>query len=93
MTAKYVLAADIGGGHIAAALVDMESGALRADTQVSATIDSKASAEVILDGWSSCLAAVLSNTSADDLQGVGFAMPGPFDYPSGVARFEGVGQI
>lgn len=83
-----IIGADIGGHHIAAALVDGATGLIVEGSYRHRATDRKGSAEALLAEW----AAVIDELDAlagDGVAGVGVAMPGPFDYAAGVARFEG----
>jgi glucokinase len=42
--------------------------------------------------WTDALKKTLSGIGMDDLVGIGFAMPGPFDYEKGIALFERVAK-
>lgn len=90
MMSKIAIGADIGGSHITCQLCDLENEILLEGTQVRVPVDSNASREVILDAWCKAISLSASEYDLRDLAGIGFAMPGPFDYPEGIARFEGV---
>lgn len=87
---NLAIGADIGGSHITCQLYDLDKESLLEGTKVRVPVDSNAAREVILEAW--CKAISLSAREYDlrDLAGIGFAMPGPFDYPNGIAQFEGV---
>lgn len=84
------IGADIGGSHIYCAAVDLSDYKIIPGTGFNQKIDNKASAEEILSGWSKALAGTISKIGRSDLTGIGFAMPGPFDYPNGIALFKRV---
>lgn len=81
---------DIGGSHIACAAIDLSTHQIIPGTGSSEKIDNKAEAVEILDGWSHAVAATMALIDKKSLTGIGFAMPGPFDYPNGIALFERV---
>jgi glucokinase len=89
---KYAIGADIGGSHISAALIDMERELILPETYVSRKVDKQAPAADILQNWAAALNAVIAGTDPKQLRGIGFAMPGPFDYKNGVALFKGVAK-
>ena len=89
MACSHVLAADFGGGHISCAIVELASAATVADTLIDTGIDSKAGRDDILDAWAAALEQSMHRADGVELAGVGFAMPGPFDYRCGTARFAG----
>ncbi|MGA4843713.1 ROK family protein [Streptomyces sp. G45] len=78
---------DIGGTHVTAALVDPARA--RVTRRVRRPLDARGTAEQVLG------AVVRCATDLDAPPGGtwGVAVPGPFDYDKGVARFEGVGKF
>lgn len=84
---KFAIGADIGGSHISCAVIDLEREVIVRESFTTLEIDNKASAEEILEGWSEALQATLSHIGKNHLAGLGFAMPGPFDYAQGIALF------
>lgn len=83
-----IVGADIGGHHIAAALVDGATGALVEGRPRRRAVDRKASAQALIAGWAA-LIDELDDLAGGRVRGVGVAMPGPFDYAGGVGHFEG----
>lgn len=84
---NYAIGADIGGSHISCAAVDLEKEQILKETFASQKIDNKASAGDILRNWSIALSKTISKIEKQKLAGIGFAMPGPFDYANGIALF------
>jgi len=87
---KIAVGVDIGGSHIHSAAVDLITHRIIPGTHAECKIDNKAGAEGILKGWSEALAGTIVKIDRKKLAGIGFAMPGPFDYPNGIALFERV---
>jgi glucokinase len=87
---SIAIGADIGGSHISCAAVDLETHKFISGTGAQMQIDNKAGASDILDGWAAALTETLSSIDMNHVAGIGFAMPGPFDYPKGIALFERV---
>jgi glucokinase len=87
---SIAIGGDIGGSHIYSAAVDLSTHRIIPGTGSEQKIDNKGSAGEILEGWSNALAGTLSRIDKSKLAGIGFAMPGPFDYPKGIALFERV---
>ncbi len=79
---------DIGGTHITCAAVKIQEGELLTETLSRATYDHEASAETILQSWAKALNNTLSKIDESQLAGIGFAIPGPFDYRNGVSEME-----
>jgi glucokinase len=81
---------DIGGSHISCGAVDLKHNSLVPGTGFGADVDNKASAEAILNTWAETMGKTLTVVGRDNVDGIGFAMPGPFDYTKGIALFEKV---
>ncbi len=90
MKQKYAVGTDIGGSHITCALIDLEHQMILPETRVTCPVDNTAPAEVILDVWAEAVGEAILGIAIDELAGIGFAMPGPFDYIKGIALFERV---
>lgn len=83
MEMPIVLGVDIGGSHITAALVDVNSRTLIESSIHRRTINSQETSENILDAW--CQVILAAYTGYETLRKIiGIAMPGPFDYESGI---------
>ncbi|OXA90045.1 ROK family protein [Flavobacterium hercynium] len=92
---SITIGVDIGGSHISSAAIHNKELKIIENTYRCGPIDSKASKELILKNW----AAVINQTIqiAQDAAevngkqniGIAFSMPGPFDYSTGIAMFEG----
>jgi glucokinase len=89
---KYAIGADIGGSHISSVLVDMETGLMVPESLSEQKVNNQASADEILSDWAIALRKTMNCASVDDLSGIGFAMPGPFDYKTGVALLKNVAK-
>lgn len=87
---KVIIGTDIGGSHISCMAVDPVNHSILRELATWKEVDSSAGAESILDEWAEPLNFLIRKTGKDNLSGIGFAMPGPFDYPAGVAWFKGV---
>jgi glucokinase len=84
---------DIGGSHITCQLFDLDTKLLIGGTRISRQVDCHASAEEILVNWAGAIRKAAEKYSLANLKGIGFAMPGPFDYPGGVAWFNNVDKF
>lgn len=87
---KLNIGVDIGGSHITCIAVDPEDHTIKTDFQVRREIDCHGSAGSILGNWTLALEELIRKIGLENLAGIGFAMPGPFDYPNGIALFSGV---
>jgi len=81
---------DIGGSHISCGAVDLKINELLPGTCFESKVDNKASAEAILNSWVGAIKLTMDVVGKDQVAGIGFAMPGPFDYAKGIALFERV---
>ncbi|MCP2043576.1 ROK family protein [Pontibacter sp. HSC-36F09] len=92
---KIALGVDIGGSHITAAAVCLDQFEIIPGTSINRKIDNKASKEAVLEAWAGTIREVLETQiptlgqGSIGITGIGIAMPGPFDYPNGIAMFEG----
>lgn len=91
MNNSYVIGADIGGSHITAALVDLETGAVVDSSKVKEPVNAGADAKDILSHWTRAIQQVLSSAGTQ-VPAIGIAMPGPFDYPEGISLIKGVAK-
>jgi glucokinase len=88
----YILTADIGGSHITSAICDIARQHIFPETVRRLEFDSRGSAESILNSWTACLKSSLGIFEVD-LNGVGLAMPGPFDYQEGILYIRGLNKF
>lgn len=75
---------DIGGSHITAAMLDMDSRSILPDTYVRKKINSRAGHEQILADWATVIGETLGQIGIEKSK-IGIAMPGPFDYKEGIS--------
>ncbi|MEU2498213.1 ROK family protein [Streptomyces pseudogriseolus] len=80
---------DVGGTHVTAALVDPGTSRPVPSTVLRRPLRAHGGADEILDA----IASAASELPAGHGTRWGVAMPGPFDYPTGVGRFAGVGKF
>lgn len=87
-----IVGIDIGGHHVAGALVDNSNWTFDPATYRHVEVERTAGRDQLLDAWAAVIDDIASSAS-DPIGGVGIAMPGPFDYASGVGYFEGTGKF
>ena len=90
---RFAIGADIGGSHISCALVDMFEGHIVADSHTGRKVNNQASADEILEGWKEAIVETIEKAGAENVAGIGFAMPEPFAYDKGIALFEKVAKF
>jgi glucokinase len=82
-----VLGIDIGGSHITAALVNLETRTLVAGTLHREVLDSNDTADNILSCWCKVIKKVYEEAMVSEKY-IGIAMPGPFDYENGISLIQ-----
>ena len=87
MNGNSVLAFDVGGSHVAAALVDLTT--LIIESAQSRPLDTRGSAEAVMDAFGEIGAGILAKAPAGRTAGIAMAMPGPFDYQNGICYIRG----
>lgn len=87
---KYFLGIDIGGSHISAAIITDVSGEIVNNKVYETKIDSTAPAFTIIDSWRIFIEGILEQNKEISVSGIGFAIPGPFDYQRGISQITGV---
>lgn len=82
----FVVAADIGGTHVTAAVVNTSSWQVINASIIRHSVNSHADAKSILSAWTVPFQEVIRHqpTLAEPL--IGIAMPGPFDYEQGISH-------
>ncbi|MCB0596926.1 MAG: ROK family protein [Lewinellaceae bacterium] len=88
-TKGLAIGVDIGGGHILSAAVDIAGKIILEDSRSYVHVNNKGSLEEIMQAWARCINQSLSGIGPSRINGIGFAMPGPFNYRTGMAMFEG----
>ncbi len=87
---KIALGIDVGGSHITCQLFDLEENNPLSNSKQRFSMDSNGPSDSILNGWVEAIHLTAETLEISELEGIGFAMPGPFDYVNGIAKFEGV---
>jgi len=68
------------------------SGKILKDTLTERVVDNQAQANKIISVWTEALSTVLEKVGLEKVKGIGFAMPGPFDYVKGICYIRGVAK-
>ena len=92
MKKNIAIGTDIGGSHISCAAIDLDSGNILRETLTEKAVNNQAHANVIIAIWAEALSAVLAKIPIEEVKGIGFAMPGPFDYVKGICYIKGVAK-
>ncbi len=89
MKNKLTLCIDVGGTHIAAAVLDNKTIALYNDAKEYGYVDSNADKDSILSQWNIVISAVLKKVDAS-IHCICVSIPGPFDYVNGICQMDGM---
>jgi glucokinase len=92
MNRNIAIGADIGGSHISCAAIDLTSGKILRETLSEREVNNQAHANVIIKVWTDALKGALTKVPLGSVKGIGFAMPGPFDYVKGICYIKGVAK-
>jgi glucokinase len=92
MKKNIAIGTDIGGSHISCAAIDLESGKILRDTLTEKAVDTRADADEIIKVWADALSSALTYVPIEKVKGIGFAMPGPFDYVNGICYIKGLSK-
>lgn len=80
-----ILGVDIGGSHITAALIDLQSRSLVPGSYHRERVNANGSAADIISSWQEVLLQSMHGAHK-----IGIAMPGPFDYAEGISLIKGL---
>ena len=93
MPDSYYLGMDIGGSHATAALIDADTGQPLPGSQQRVHVDPQGDYTAIVSAWAGLLQRVSSQANAAAVAGLAVAMPGPFDYATGVSKLTGLAKF
>jgi glucokinase len=92
MEKNIAIGADIGGSHISCAAVDLVSGKILKESLIERAVNNQAQASEIIAVWAEALKGAMAKVPLEKVKGIGFAMPGPFDYVKGICYIRGVAK-
>jgi len=92
MEQNIAIGVDIGGSHISCAAVDLVSYKVFRETLTERAVNNKAQANEIIGVWAQALSVVMKKIPDKEIKGIGFGMPGPFDYVKGISYIKGVAK-
>jgi glucokinase len=89
---NYVAGVDIGGSHITVALINISNRVILQSSWCREAVNASGPAEYIIATWASVIKKCFATV---DVQPglIGIAMPGPFDYESGIAWMKDQGKF
>lgn len=86
----YSIGVDIGGSHITSGMFEHMDKKLIDKSIVTRSVDNGGSKSEILSHWSEAIQQTMANSDVSQIEGVGLAVPGPFDYYNGICLIKGV---
>jgi glucokinase len=89
MKKQISIGVDVGGSHISCAAYDLTNKMLITESISHTALNNQGSKEEIVNAIGTVLRLCVSKIEADNLVGIGIAMPGPFDYVNGIGLFTG----
>ena len=90
MEKKVSIGVDVGGSHISSAAYILDEKRFLPQTLSENKVDNKKPADEIISSWAKTISETIEKARPHEISGIGFAMPGPFDYYHGIALFEGL---
>ena len=85
---KHIIAVEVGGSHFSIALVNGEGQVIQ-ESHKRFNIDSTQGADPIIEAFARPIDSLLVKYASHEINGVAFAIPGPFDYTRGIAKYAG----
>jgi glucokinase len=89
MSKKLAVGVDIGGSHISCAVCNLDEKKYLPETFSESDLDNKGTSEEIIRVFGNTIRKTMDVAGSGNIAGIGFAMPGPFDYAKGIALFTG----
>ncbi|RED47512.1 ROK family protein [Seonamhaeicola aphaedonensis] len=86
---NIAIGVDIGGSHISCMGFNLETKKLLPESFVENSIDNHAMPDAIISTWGHVIKQSINKIGINRVSGIGFAMPGPFDYANGISLFSG----
>ena len=86
---SIAIGVDVGGSHVSCAACNINEKKYLRETFSESDLDNQGSAEEIIAVWSKTIQSTFDKVGFENVSGIGFAMPGPFDYANGIAMFKG----
>ena len=90
MTNKSIaIGVDVGGSHVSCAAFDLSENKYLEHTHAENDLDNHAASDVIISIWGDTIKKSMDLAGSQHVEGIAFAMPGPFNYEKGIPMFTG----
>lgn len=86
---NIAIGVDVGGSHISCMAYDLVEKQLIVESFFENDLDNHGQPDEIIEAWGSVIKKTLDSVGVNNVQGIGFAMPGPFNYVEGVSLLSG----
>lgn len=86
---KIAIGVDVGGCHVSCVACYISEKKYLSETFSENYLDNRGTIDEILGVWSRTIQVTIDKVGLENVRGIGFAMPGPFDYANGIAKFKG----
>ena len=86
---RMAVGVDIGGSHVSCAACDLSQKKFLPETRSENGVDNQDPPSKIISAWAGAILGTMQRFKGKKISGIGFAMPGPFDYVQGIALFKG----
>lgn len=89
MTKRFAIGVDVGGSHVSCTAYDLDQKQLLENTHAENDLDNHGQPAEIIEVWGKTIRKTMELAGTENIVGIGFAMPGPFDYEKGISKFTG----
>ncbi len=80
---------DVGGSHVSCTAYDLNKKTLLESTHAENSLNNHGKPDEIIEAWGKTIRKTMESVGKQNVAGIGFAMPGPFDYVKGIPMFTG----
>lgn len=86
---SIAIGVDVGGSHVSCAAFNLTENKYLEHTHAENDLDNHAASNVIISTWGDTIKKAMDLAGSQHVEGIGFAMPGPFNYEKGIPMFTG----
>lgn len=89
MKKKIAIGVDVGGSHVSCTAYDLNTKELLANSHAENVLDNHGQPDEVIEAWGKTIKKTMELAGIENIVGIGFAMPGPFDYVKGIPLMTG----
>ncbi|MCU4177032.1 ROK family protein [Carboxylicivirga sp. N1Y90] len=86
---NIAIGVDVGGSHVSCMAYDLIEKKLLTETLSEADLNNHGKSDEVIAAWGGVIKKTIELVGLENVGGIGFAMPGPFDYVKGIPLFKG----